>query len=286
MGKNKSKTRKRQLSTETGDEQRKKLSLHLQETDPEFYEFLKDEDPDIFTDGTLEGYLDELNEAELEADEEEMYDKDGNDIEDSFFAEDDDSEFEEENAAEDDFEADVDADQPFEETVLQKLKDNKMSALRFIVGKFAAAVAEVGVDVSKFAVSGTVNGIEGTVHDLCVINCQYTLSDENLDVNAVLRYCFTLFPSMWINIVKSNATPSKRSRKKGKWRKLFPLVRTYLRLLLRLIPELQNDDVLAATLAHVLKVIQYYSVLLRTSQMLLRVETVFFKPQGIMVIKF
>ncbi|KRZ59023.1 Nucleolar complex protein 2 -like protein [Trichinella nativa] len=253
MGKNKSKTRKRQLSTETGDEQRKKLSLHLQETDPEFYEFLKDEDPDIFTDGTLEGYLDELNEAELEADEEEMYDKDGNDIEDSFFAEDDDSEFEEENAAEDDFEADVDADQPFEETVLQKLKDNKMSALRFIVGKFAAAVAEVGVDVSKFAVSGTVNGIE--------------------DVNAVLRYCFTLFPSMWINIVKSNATPSKRSRKKGKWRKLFPLVRTYLRLLLRLIPELQNDDVLAATLAHVLKVIQYYSVLLRTSQMLLRVET-------------
>ncbi|OUC46605.1 hypothetical protein D917_01581, partial [Trichinella nativa] len=118
-----------------------------------------------------------------------------------------------------------------------------MSALRFIV-----AVAEVGVDVSKFAVSGTVNGIE------------------------VLRYCFTLFPSMWINIVKSNAAPSKRSRKKGKWRKLFPL----------LIPELQNDDVLAATLAHVLKVIQYYSVLLRTSQMLLRVETVFFKPQGIM----
>ncbi|XP_003377772.1 Noc2p family protein [Trichinella spiralis] len=147
-----------------------------------------------------------------------------------------------------------------------------MSALRFIVGKFAAAVAEVGVDVSKFAVSGTVNGIEGTVHDLCVINCQYTLSDENLDVNAVLRYCFTLFPSMWINIVKSNAAPSKRSRKKGKWRKLFPL----------LIPELQNADVLAATLAHVLKVIQYYSVLLRTSQMLLRVETVFFKPQGIM----
>ncbi|OUC46606.1 hypothetical protein D917_01580, partial [Trichinella nativa] len=55
-------------------------------------------------------------------DEEEMYDKDGNDIEDSFFAEDDGSEFEEENAAEDDFEADVDADQPFEETVLQKLK--------------------------------------------------------------------------------------------------------------------------------------------------------------------
>ncbi|XP_003377773.1 nucleolar complex protein 2-like protein [Trichinella spiralis] len=122
MGKNKGKTRKRQLSTETGDEQRKKLSLHLQETDPEFYEFLKDEDPDIFTDGTLEGYLDELNEAELGVDEEEMYDKDGNDIDDSLSAEDDDSEFEEENAAEDDFEADVDADQPFEETLLQKLK--------------------------------------------------------------------------------------------------------------------------------------------------------------------
>ncbi|KRZ69055.1 Nucleolar complex protein 2 -like protein [Trichinella papuae] len=250
MEKNKGKTRKRQLSTETGDEERKKLSLHLQETDPEFYEFLKDEDPDIFRDGTLEGYLDELNEAELEVDEEEMYDEDGNDIEDSFSAEDEDSEFEDENTAEDDFEADVDANQPFEETVLQKLKNDKMSALRFIVGKFAAAVAEVGVDVSKFAVSGTVNGIE--------------------DVNAVLRYCFTLFPSMWINIVKSNATPSKRSRKKGKWRKLFPLVRTYLKLLLRLIPELQNADVLAATLTHVLKVIQYYSVLLRTSKMLLR----------------
>ncbi|KRY91402.1 Nucleolar complex protein 2 -like protein [Trichinella pseudospiralis] len=247
MEKNKSKTRKRQLSTETSDEQRKKLSLHLQETDPEFYEFLKDEDPDIFTDGTLEGYLDELNEAGLE---EEMYDEDGNDTEDSFSADDDDSEFGDENTAEDDFEADVDDNQPFEETVLHKLKNDKISALRFIVGKFAAAVAEVGVDVSKFAVSGTVNGIE--------------------DVNAILRYCFTLFPSMWINIVKSNAIPSKRSRKKGKWRKLFPLVRTYLKLLLRLIPELQNADVLAATLTHVLKVIQYYSVLLRTSKMLLR----------------
>ncbi|KHJ46813.1 clathrin adaptor complex small chain [Trichuris suis] len=215
------------------------LRDRLEKTDPEFVEFLKSEDPSIFEEfAQVEDDIPDMSEEgsdETESEEEPQ-------SEDEQAETSDESKSTTRNILSESLLLRTDED-------IQNGKEN-LGKVKLLVDAFAACVSKAGAKMDKF-------------------NVRYEIK-EIQTMNTTLRLCFGHFPSLWQRIAGTEAAPGKNALKRGIWCRLFPTVKVYLRLVVKLLAELSNDDMLKATLEHLTNLTQYYGLLPRTSKMLLR----------------
>uniref|UniRef100_A0A5S6QSH7 Nucleolar complex protein 2 homolog n=1 Tax=Trichuris muris TaxID=70415 RepID=A0A5S6QSH7_TRIMR len=222
------------------DAEHPETSLHgrLAKADPEFVQFLQSEDPSIFEEfAEVEDEIPDLPSSvsdETQSDESESEDEQAEGSEHS----------EEASLS---VLSEVTLTQVDED--IQKGKANLHKA-KMLVDAFATCVSKTGANMDKF-------------------NVRYEIK-EIQTMNTALRLCFVHFPSLWHRLAGSENIPGKKALKRGMWCRLFPSIKVYLRLIVKLLPELSNDDMLKATLEHLTRLTQYYGLLPRTSKMLLR----------------
>jgi len=215
----------------TGAKQQKKYMSSLRDKDPEFFEFLKENDEELLN-------FDESSEEEEEeeGEEEESVHK----IPDKLEVASDESDFEEESN--DTSGSSKKLTQAQVDNWLETLnKQPNITVLQDVIDGFRGAVAAIGSGVKteetltvKFIVEG------GTLF------------------NSVVRLCVVHLQPALKQILKLDPDSNMRPEKSKKWKKVERQVRVYLIELATLLSRVNEQSVLSVLLKHVHSMIPYY----------------------------
>merc|ERR1719392_15460 len=216
---------------QTGASKQKNYISSLQDKDPEFYEFLKENDEEL------------LNFDESSSEEDEDKDDGAHELPDKLEVASDESDFED-DSTEQAAKSKKKLTQSQIDTIIESLqKQSNITSIHDVIEAFRGAVASIAT------------GTEKTEED--VAPPKFVVEGGTM-FNSVVRMCVAYLQPALKTVLKLDAETNTKPEKSKKWKKVEKQVRVYMVELVTLLARVSDASVFNVLLKHVHSMLPYY----------------------------